>query len=83
MISNSTRRQTIVRTGTLELDANDVLELLTRAGHIPPTPAADTSLRVYFAVPGGGDWSNTDIDISKEHPIYVGWKITVESDSAG
>jgi hypothetical protein len=27
--------------------------------------------RVYFHVPGGGDWSNTDIDIAIKHPLHV------------
>lgn len=32
--------------------------------------------RVYFVVPGGGDWSNTDIDIDRNHPICVEWTHT-------
>ena len=31
---------------------------------------------IYVAVPGGGDWSNTDLDIN-EHPVIITW--TIES----
>lgn len=31
---------------------------------------------IYVQVPGGGDWSNTDLDLS-EYPVEIRW--TVES----
>ncbi len=34
---------------------------------------------VFFSVPGGGDWCNTNIDITREDPIYVTWTIEEES----
>lgn len=30
--------------------------------------------RIKFHVPGGGDWSNTDIDISAKDPIIATWE---------
>lgn len=78
MISNSTKR--VVRTESHELELNqaDILELLRKAGHDIPEQAV---LRVYFAVPGGGDWSNTDIDIDKNHPLRIEWKIVEDHDA--
>jgi len=35
--------------------------------------------RVFFSVPGGGDWSNTDLDITQEDPVYVTWTVEEES----
>jgi len=31
------------------------------------------SATLYFSVPGGGDWSNTTINICEENPISVEW----------
>lgn len=61
-----THRTTIV--STLEVSA----EMLKAHLGIPP------DARVFFTVPGGGDWSNIDVDISVEHPIHVIWSKTVE-----
>lgn len=36
-------------------------------------PRSATDVRVYFQVPGGGDWSNMAVDIDDEHPVYVQW----------
>jgi hypothetical protein len=29
-------------------------------------------------VPGGGDWSNTDVAIDDRNPVYVEWVISEE-----
>lgn len=76
MISNKTKRVVRTKEVSMELSAADILELLRRAGHDVPASAASSGLRIYFAVPGGGDWSNTDIDIDEKHPLYVEWKIS-------
>lgn len=60
----------------LQLDTKLLHQLLRNAGVDVPANA-----RVYFAVPGGGDWSNTDIDIDAGHPIYVSWEKVEESDA--
>lgn len=80
MISGHTKRVVKTESHELELNRDDMLELLRKAGHEIPEHAA---LQVYFAVPGGGDWSNTDVDIDSKNPIRVQWQITTESDSAG
>lgn len=33
---------------------------------------------IYISVPGGGDWSNTSLDITEETPIEVSWSTVTE-----
>lgn len=63
------------RAVTIEVTAQDILALVRKRAHIP----ADAEVRVYVDVPGGGDWSNMEIDIA-EHPVYVRavWSATDE-----
>jgi hypothetical protein len=75
MISNKQARVTRAETCEIELNAVDVIELVRKAGHTVPASAA---VRIYFAVPGGGDWSNTDIDIDDRNPVRIEWKTTEE-----
>lgn len=46
-----------------ELNAQDILKLFKQKGN--------GRTKVQFHVPGGGDWSNCDIEIDDEHPITV------------
>jgi hypothetical protein len=56
----------------MKLAREDLVELLAAGGvHVPP------DAKIQFTVPGGGDWSNAAIDISKTDPIEVTW--TTES----
>lgn len=71
IIANSTKTVTTTQTSDIEIDADGIRELLRAAGHEIPDDA-----RIYFAVPGGADWSNTDIDIDKMHPLRVEWSTT-------
>lgn len=56
-----------------EITAAGIIDLLRAAGHQVP----DNAL-FYFSVPGGGDWSNTDIEIDTRHPVRFRWS-TVET----
>jgi hypothetical protein len=72
--------RTVTRTRTdkttrIELDANALHRLLAAAGHDVPQDAL-----IYFRVPGGADWSNTDIDIDGQHPVHICWTETTTSD---
>lgn len=51
------------------LTKEDLLPLLKRKLSIP----SDAEVRFFFHVPGGGDWSSEDIDISTNSPIHVEW----------
>ncbi len=54
-----------VRTHRIELSG---AKILTALG------ITHDKVAVYFRVPGGGDWSNTAIEIDSENPIVVTWK---------
>lgn len=64
----------------IELDSNKIRDLLLDNGISIPESA---SVRIYFAVPGGADWSSTDLDITQEHPVYVEWETVTERKSHG
>jgi len=34
--------------------------------------------KVSFMVPGGGDWSNEEIDITEEDPLHVSYEVVTE-----
>lgn len=68
---NSVVQRTVVTTERrheIVIDNVEIRELLRRTGYNIPATA-----RIYFMVPGGGDWSNTDVDISSDHPVTVEW----------
>jgi hypothetical protein len=77
MIQNKSVRVERTEKCSIELNAADIVELLRKAGHEIP-PAASSSMSVYFAVPGGGDWSNMHATIDERHPVYVEWVICEE-----
>ena len=67
------KRATVTQTThrhELRLSRNDLVALLRDAGMW----AFPDDANVYVQVPGGGDWSNTALDIDDEHPIVVRWK---------
>lgn len=53
----------------LEITRWDLLNMVRKAGHVIPDDAL-----VEFYVPGGGDWSNTAIDIDESNPISISWR---------
>lgn len=58
---------------SVTLTATRIVELLRKDGvEIPDS----LSLQVTVRVPGGGDWSNTNLDITSETPVTVEWKET-------
>lgn len=67
--------KTIATTETqiIRLTEYDIINLLIEHGIIlsDSPPQRNKDLKVHVEIPGGGDWSNTDLDISKDHPIIV------------
>lgn len=57
---------TVFEQTVVKLDRNDVMKLLANAGIDCPPDA-----QITVQVPGGGDWSHCDLDISDENPIMV------------
>jgi len=58
----------------VELDDSDLRELLK--DYIPEDAR---SVRIRVWVPGGGDWSNTDLDIDRQNTLQISWEEFDES----
>lgn len=64
--------QTVVTTTCFSLTGKDIIDLLRARGHTVPDDA-----NVSFTIPGGGDWSNTELQISAEYPVEVSFSSTI------
>jgi hypothetical protein len=67
---------TTTRRHRVEIDNTDLIQLLT---NLTTANLADVSIppdgaRIYISIPGGGDWSSTDLDIDKDNPIVIEWE---------
>ena len=71
-LSRTTRTETRVK---LKMTGKELLELLRRDGQAIPKSGVDVSVRV----PGGGDWSNTSLDIDDDTPIEITFTEITES----
>lgn len=69
-INSVVQRVTVTRHNSLVIDNAELRDMLRQRGFSVPANA-----RIYFSVPGGGDWSNTDIDIDKDNPISIEWVV--------
>lgn len=58
-----------VSKASIELTGEQLLRILKDIGYTIPDYATVT-----VHVPGGGDWSNTDLDIEEQTPIKIAWK---------
>jgi len=66
-------KTTIVETTTkhrLELTNVEIIEALRKDDYCIPKDA-----NVFVRVPGGGDWSNTDLDLT-DQPLVITWQET-------
>lgn len=57
---------------SLRVNGTHLLEMLRACGHVIPR---DHRVKVEFVVPGGGDWSNTAVDVDDENPVVVSWVV--------
>jgi hypothetical protein len=60
---------TVRRTFTLDLSREMLLKVLRESGYA----GLPDDAQVFVEVPGGGDWSNTDLSIEQRTPIRVRW----------
>lgn len=70
-MKEDTKRSAVEET-TIKIDRDDLIEYLTEKGYRVPDDA-----KVFVPVPGGGDWSNMDLDIGKADEralITVSWE---------
>lgn len=74
MKNGKTVSTTTITQNTIELSRNDIIDLLRTKGlDIPDTCVVE------FHVPGGGDYSNSDIVVSEQSPVSVTWMTRVQS----
>lgn len=61
-----------IETCSFEVGYPTLLSMLQAAGLVPDAKEAQNvkSINIYIRVPGGGDWSNTNLDL-QEHNIQV------------
>jgi hypothetical protein len=75
MIDVDLRTETVTtRERTVRLTGSDIVELLKqelKAQGVKGIPTGEVS--VTFQVPGGGDWSHSQIDIDESCPVVVRW----------
>lgn len=62
------RIETESTTTMLFTDA-EICEALRKAGHKIPMEGA----QVTFRVPGGGDWSNVNVEVNVDNPLTIAW----------
>ena len=67
---NLKTKQVISTTTGVSLSADDMRGLLRLAGVEVPDNA-----EVAFRIPGGGDWSNTTLDVD-DGELFVSWEVT-------
>ena len=63
-----TKKKVITTETRFELGILDLREYLETKGF-----KFDSSydLRAFMAIPGGGDWSNTNLEVEPDHPIHI------------
>ena len=72
-----TTKHSSIRECEIQLTGLDIVSMLAERGvSMGSNPNA---VEVTFNIPGGGDWSNKIIDVNKEYPITVSWKIEEDS----
>jgi hypothetical protein len=59
------------------INADQLLDMLRTVYNLQIPGGSKT--KVFVHVPGGGDWSNTDLDIDGDSPITIRWSQTTES----
>lgn len=62
------RRHEVVVTTTTKTTAKITRKDLIEAFDLPP------DARITMHVPGGGDWSNTDLTVGEEGDVFVEWE---------
>lgn len=75
MPERSEHTKTVVTRRThMEFERHDLLKALRALGYQIPDDAD-----MFVQVPGGGDWSNTNLDIERDTNLHVRWTTVEES----
>lgn len=89
MKSNHRIKTRVDKTTTIIFTRDDIIKYLLRnSDHLPCgiadllSEVKDGQLNIEFTVPGGGDYSNTDVELNNtDCVIKVSWNIIEETDN--
>jgi len=60
--------QVVTTKNTIIVDDEGIIFMLQKLGYLPKSAK---NIRVIFSVPGGGDYSNIDLELSKSLPLTI------------
>lgn len=63
----------------IRITGKELLECVNQELAASGSPRIPKAAYVRVAVPGGGDWANTDLDLN-DHPVIISWTVVEESD---
>jgi len=77
---NKTTKTTVTKETKeyIELHFDDIVEFLDTKGILSKNQEAPQSLKIFVDVPGGGDWSNTELCI-QDAPLVIEITNTTET----
>jgi hypothetical protein len=74
ILPRKTIRTTTTSKHRLELTRKEIIEALQNDNYCVPNNA-----EVFVEVPGGGDYSNTTLDLDSDVPLIITWTETSET----
>jgi hypothetical protein len=70
----------IDRTHEIRIEGKELIKLVNQelkaSKQGPSISLVPENAEVFITVPGGADWSNTDLDIDSRSPVIIRWKET-------
>lgn len=76
MLELETKRTTeVTEDNILTLTGSELLGVVNHMLTAQGKPQVPPDAEVYVTIPGGGDYSNMDLDIDKDMPVKIRWII--------
>jgi hypothetical protein len=63
----------------MRITGKELLECINQELAASGAPRIPKDASVVVSVPGGGDWSNTDLDLN-DHPVTISWTVVEDSE---
>jgi hypothetical protein len=77
MFSEKKTRRRITEQHSMTITGKELLEVISQELTAVGKDRLPAGADIYVSVPGGGDWSSTDLDLN-EHSIKVRWTVEIE-----
>jgi hypothetical protein len=78
MLTTEIRTRTETR-HTLRLSGKLLCDIVSQELAAQGADRIPANATVVVHIPGGGDWSNTELDIDERHPVEISWNTVEES----